>query len=192
MSIATKGGDKGQTSLIGGTRVLKSDLRVEAYGTIDELVAQMGFARAICEEQEVRDVIKAVQKELFLVSSVIATAPDAKRTPPVVTVEMIDALTAHVDRIEQMDGVIGDWSLPGEHAAAAALDVARTICRRGERCLVRLMESDDRAQLQSVVAYLNRLSDLLWLLERQMEVRAGINSRLRDEQQTASKWSRAW
>jgi cob(I)alamin adenosyltransferase len=180
VSIATKRGDKGQTGLIGSGRVSKSDLRVEAYGTIDELGAQMGFARAICEDQEVREVIKSIQKELFHVSSVIATVPDGKRTPPEVTVEMIDALTAHVDRIEQVDGIINDWSLPGEHAAAAALDVARTVCRRAERSLVRLMESDDRVPLQSVVAYINRLSDLLWLLGRLLEVRAGINSLLRD------------
>lgn len=183
MSIATKRGDRGQTSLIGGPRVSKSDQRVEAYGTIDELGAQMGFARAICEDEEVREIIKAIQKELFHVSSVIATVPNEKRTPPEVTVEMIDALTAQVNRIEQVDGIINDWSLPGEHTAAA-LDVARTTCRRAERSLVRLMESDDRVQLQPVEAYINRLSDLLWLLGRLLEVRAGINSRLRDGKKT--------
>jgi cob(I)alamin adenosyltransferase len=186
MSVATKRGDKGQTSLIGGGRVSKSDQRVEVYGTIDELGAQMGFARAICEDQEVRELIKSIQKELFLVNSVIATVPDSKRTLPEVTTEMIDVLTAQVNRIEQLDGIIGDWSLPGEYMAAAALDVARTICRRAERSLVRLMESDERVQLQAVEAYINRLSDLLWLLGRLLETRAGINSLLRNDEQAGN------
>jgi cob(I)alamin adenosyltransferase len=186
MSVATKRGDKGQTSLIGGGRVSKSDQRVEVYGTIDELGAQMGFVRAICEDQEVGELIKSIQKELFLVNSLIATVPDSKRTLPEVTTEMIDVLTAHVNRIEQLDGIISDWSLPGEHMAAAALDVARTICRRAERSLVRLMESDERVQLQAVEVYINRLSDLLWLLGRLLETRAGINSLLRNDEQAAN------
>ncbi len=192
MSVATKLGDTGQTDLIGGPRVAKSDQRVETYGTIDELGSHMGFARAICDDEEVREITEAIQKELFLVNSVVATVPDGKRTPPAVMQEMIDALTAHVDRIEQIEGIVGDWSVPGAHATAAAFDVARTICRRAERCLVKLMESDDREQLRAVVAYINRLSDLLWLLGRLLEVRAGISSRLRGPDQGGNKWSRAW
>lgn len=192
-SIATKTGDTGQTSLIGNERVPKSDLRVETYGTIDELGAQMGFARAICGDAEVNEITKEIQKELFTVNAVIATVPDGKRTPPEVSGAMIDNLTAHVNRIEKIDGIIGDWSLPGEHAAAAAFDVARTVCRRAERILVRLMETDKRPQLSNVLAYINRLSDLLWLLGRVLEVRAGITSRLREETQTGgNNWTKAW
>ena len=192
-SIATKSGDTGQTSLIGGARVPKSDLRVETYGTIDELGAQMGFARSISNDAEVNEITKEIQKELFAVNAVIATVPDGMRTPPEVTVEMIDRLTDQVNRIEKMDGIVGDWSLPGDHAAGAAFDVARTVCRRGERLLVRLMETDDRPQLLNVVTYINRLSDLLWLLGRILEVRAGVNSRLRDETEVSgNKWSQAW
>jgi cob(I)alamin adenosyltransferase len=192
MSVATKLGDTGQTDLIGGPRVAKSDQRVETYGTIDELVSQIGFARAICDDAEVREITEAIQKELFLVNSVVATVPDGKRTPPEVKQELIDALTAHVDRIEQIEGIVGDWSVPGQHAAAAAYDVARTVCRRAERCLLKLMETDERPQLPAVVAYLNRLSDLLWLLGRLLEVRAGISSRLRSPEQGGNKWTRAW
>jgi cob(I)alamin adenosyltransferase len=192
MSIATKTGDKGQTSLIGGARVSKSDLRVETYGSIDELGAHMGFARSICDDAEVAEIIKAIQKELFLVSSVIATMPGGRREPPEVTAEMIDALTTHVERIEKMEGIIGDWTLAGEHRAAAALDIARTVCRRAERSLVRLTESDQRPQLHNAVTYVNRLSDLLWLLGRLLEVRAGVNSRLRDEAHPGNNWTRAW
>lgn len=192
-SIATKSGDRGQTSLIGNVRVPKSDLRVETYGTLDELGAQMGFARSISSDAEVNDITKAIQKELFTVNAVIATVPDGTRTPPEVSSEMIDRLTAEVDRIEKLPGIVGDWTLPGEHAAAAAFDVARTVCRRAERILVRLMETDDRPQLVNVVAYVNRLSDLLWLLSRVLETRAGINSRLRDETEVAgNKFSKAW
>ena len=192
-SIATKSGDRGQTSLIGNVRVPKSDLRVETYGTLDELGAQMGFARSISSDAEVNDITKAIQKELFTVNAVIATVPDGTRTPPEVSSEMIDRLTAEVDRIEKLPGIVGDWTLPGEHAAAAAFDVARTVCRRAERILVRLMETDARPQLVNVVAYVNRLSDLLWLLSRVLETRAGINSRLRDETEVAgNKFSKAW
>lgn len=192
-SIATKRGDAGQTSLIGGARVPKSDLRVEAYGTLDEVGAQMAFARSICEDAEVNELAKEIQKELFLVNSVIATVPDGKRTTPEVSPAMIDRLTDEVNRIEAMPGIIGDWSLPGDHRAGAAFDVARTICRRGERILVRLMEIDDRPQLTNVVAYVNRLSDLLWLMGRILEVRAGVDSRLRDETHVeGNKWSKAW
>lgn len=192
-SIATKSGDTGQTSLIGGARVPKSDLRVETYGTIDELGAQMGFARSISNDAEVNGITKEIQKELFAVNAAIATVPDGVRTPPEVSLEMINRLTEEVNRIEQMDGIVGDWSLPGDHAAGAAFDVARTVCRRAERLLVRLMETDDRPQLLNVVAYINRLSDLLWLLGRILEVRAGVNSRLRDETEVGgNKWSQAW
>ncbi len=192
-SIATKRGDAGQTSLIGGARVLKSDQRVEAYGTLDELGAQIAFARSISDDAEINRLAKEIQKELFTVNAVIATVPDGKRTPPEVTNEMIDRLTNEVNRIEALPGIVGDWSLPGDHSAGAAFDVARTICRRGERVLVRLMETDDRTQLMNVVAYVNRLSDLLWLMGRILEVRAGIDSRLRDETHVeGNKWSKAW
>lgn len=192
-SISTKGGDKGQTSLIGGLRVPKSDLRVEAYGTLDELGAQIAFARSICDDEEVNELAKEIQKELFTVNSVIATVPDGKRTPPEVSDALIERLTAEVARIEKMDGIVGDWSLPGDHRGGAAFDVARTVCRRGERILVQLMETDKRPQLENVVTYVNRLSDLLWLMGRILEVRAGIDSRMRDETGVAgNKWSKAW
>ena len=192
-SIATKGGDKGQTSLIGGVRVPKSDLRVEAYGTLDELGAELAFARSICGDAEVNELAKEIQKELFLVNSVIATVPDGRRQPPEVSQEMIDRLTSEVSRIESMDDIVGDWSLPGDQPAAAAFDIARTVCRRGERVLVHLSETDDRPQLANVITYINRLSDLIWLLGRLLEVRAGIDSRLRDDTNVeGNNWTRAW
>jgi cob(I)alamin adenosyltransferase len=191
MSIATKAGDKGHTGLIGGARVAKSDPRVEAYGTIDELTAALGFARAICGDDEVGALTKQIQRELFAVSGAVANPNSVQKEPPYVTDAMIEALTAHVNRIETTEGILSDWSLPGEHAPAAAYDVARTICRRAERCVVRLAESGADIPAQAI-AYLNRLSDLLWLFSRLLELRAGITSRLRDDDHEGPRWSRAW
>ena len=191
MSIATKGGDRGQTALIGGRRVSKANLRVEAYGTIDELGAQMGFARSICDDQEVHDLTKEIQRELFVISGSIANPEAVKKEPPDVTAEMVERLTTEVHRIEAMEGILSDWSLPGDHVAAAAYDVARTICRRAERSIVRLAEAGEETSAETL-SYINRLSDLLWLMGRLLEMRAGVDSSLRDEKHDGPRWSRAW
>lgn len=99
MSIATKRGDGGKTSLAGGTRVSKGHLRVEPYGTIDELNSAMGFARSICADPEVRESVKAIQRELFRAGSAVATAPDSRKKLPPITPDMLEALTAQVHRI---------------------------------------------------------------------------------------------
>src|ERR687889_416573 len=188
MSIATKHGDKGDTGLIGGARVSKADVRVEAYGTVDELGASMGFARSICEDAEARELTKSIQRELFTVAGAIASPAGGQESATTyVTPEMVEALTAHVTRIESTEGILSDFSLPGEHAAAAAYDVARTICRRAERCIVRLTEAGEETGEQ-VVPYLNRLSDLLWLLGRLLELRAGVDARLRDGEHKGPSW----
>jgi cob(I)alamin adenosyltransferase len=191
MSIATKRGDSGQTNLPGGVRVTKSNKRVECYGTIDELISQMGFARAITGNHEVRDLVKEIQRELFKVGSAIGTAPGARKPAPDITQEMVDALEAHVHRIEALPGILGDWSLPGETADSAAMDVARTICRRAERLAVALSEAGE-LENSMILAYLNRLSDLLWLFGRQLELAAGVNAALRPADKPGNRWSRAW
>ncbi|HVF56810.1 MAG TPA: cob(I)yrinic acid a,c-diamide adenosyltransferase [Pyrinomonadaceae bacterium] len=192
MSIATKAGDTGKTGLIGGERVSKADARVEAYGTIDELTSVMGFARSICDDAEVRELTKGIQRELFVVSGSVANPASNEASPNMyVTPQMVEALSAHVRSIESTEGLLSDWSLPGEHAAAASYDVARTVCRRAERAVVRLAEQGG-AVGEHVVPYLNRLSDLLWLLGRLLELRAGINARLRDDEHEGPRWSRAW
>lgn len=192
MSIATKQGDGGATGLIGGVRVSKADLRVEAYGTIDELVSAMGFARAVCDDAEVKELTKTIQRELFTVAGSVANPASGEASPTTyVTPEMVEALTAHVSRLEQTEGMLSDWSLPGEYAASAAYDVARTVCRRAERSVVRLSEAGGEVN-EHVVPYLNRLSDLLWLLGRLLELRAGLTARLRDEEHEGPRWSRAW
>lgn len=191
MSIATKRGDGGQTGLAGAVRVSKGHLRVEAYGTIDELNTFMGLARVMTGDADVTALVKTLQRELFTVGSAVATAPTGSKKEPPVTSDMVDALTAHVHRIEATDGILADWSLPGEHPASAAFDVARTVCRRAERQVVRLIESGDPVNPQ-ILAYLNRLSDLLWLLGRLIEKRAGVNAALRDDKTPSARWSRAW
>ncbi len=194
MSISTTTGDKGRTALIGGERVSKADLRVEAYGTIDETGAAMGLARSLSDDAEINELAKSIQRELFAVSGSVAN-PNYENAPkPYVTTEMVEHLTAEVHRIEKMEGVLADWSLPGEIASSAAFDVARTVCRRAERAVIRLQEAGEAVD-QTAVTYLNRLSDLLWLFGRLIEFRAGVDSRLRnegDDQQAAKKWSRAW
>ena len=191
MSIVTKRGDSGQTDLIGKVRVSKSDARVDCYGTVDELVSQLGFARSICEDSEVSDLIQNIQRELFKLGSAIATAPGGKVAPPQITTEMIRGLDAHVERIEAMDGILGDWSLPGALPVTAALDVARTVCRRAERAAVRIAEHDPSFE-PSILTYLNRLSDLIWLFGRVLEIRAGVNGSLRPEGKRGKPWSRPW
>jgi cob(I)alamin adenosyltransferase len=191
MSIATKRGDGGQTGLAGGIRVSKTHPRVECYGTIDELISQMGFARSICQDAEVRERVKSIQQELYKVGSAIATPPESKKTPPEITAAMVDALEAEVHRIEAEPGVLGDWSLPGELPDAAALDVARTVCRRVERLAAALMEGGV-IQNPNILAYLNRLSDLLWLFGRLLEARQKVDSSLRPKDKPGARWSRAW
>ena len=191
MSIATKRGDGGQTGLAGGIRVSKTHPRVECYGAIDELISQMGFARSICQDAEVAEKVKAIQRELYKVGSAIATPPESKKTPPDITPAMVDELEAEVHRIEAEPGVLADWSLPGGTPDAAALDVARTVCRRAERLAVGLMEAGV-IQNPSILAYLNRLSDVLWLFGRLVEARRGVDSSLRTEGDRGPRWSRAW
>jgi cob(I)alamin adenosyltransferase len=192
MSITTKRGDGGQTSLAGGIRVSKGCLRVEAYGTLDELNSVLGIARSQCADPGLVDRTKLIQRELFRIGSGLATPPDSRKPQVPVTEEMVEGLTAQVQEIEAIEGLLSDWSLPGEHPAAAFYDHARTICRRAERCAVRLMESGEAVN-PNVLAYLNRLSDLLWLFARKLEVESGVTNSLREmNEKSGPKWSRAW
>ena len=191
MSIATKRGDGGQTGLAGGIRVSKSDLRVESYGSVDELNTFLGFARSICQNKEIAGWTEDIQRTLFRVGSALATPPESKKKPPVISTEDVDKLIELVHKIEATEGILADWSLPGAHTESAAYEVARTVCRRAERNVVRFIESGGIVQAE-VLAYLNRLSDVIWLFGRLIELNAGINTRLRDENKAGLKWSRAW
>ena len=191
-SISTTRGDAGETSLAGGVRVSKASVRVETYGTIDELNSSMGFARSVCEDVEIATLTKSIQQELFAIGSSLATPPDSSKPQITIDPKLVDRLTAEVHRIEAIEGILADWSIPGEHRAAAAYDVSRTICRRAERGLVRLQESGDIVQ-SSILAYVNRLSDLLWLIGRKLEHDAGVSGSLREATGKAgNRFSRAW
>ena len=155
MSIATKRGDRGQTGLAGGIRISKADLRVEAYGTVDELNTVLGFARSICKDEQIAQWTLEIQKTLFRVGSALATPPESKKTPPVITPEDVETLTQLVYQIEATEGILSDWSLPGAHPESAAYEMARTVCRRAERAAVRLQESGAEIQPEAL-AYLNR------------------------------------
>jgi cob(I)alamin adenosyltransferase len=192
MSIATKRGDGGQTGLAGGIRVSKSSLRVETYGTVDELNSILGMARSHCDDADLCERTKLIQRELFRIGSGLATPPESSKPQVPVTEEMVDGLTNQVHEIEAIEGLLSDWSLPGEHPTSAAYDLARTVCRRAERCVVRLIESGESIN-PNILAYINRLSDLLWLFARKIEVEAGVTNSLREMNSKAGpKWSRAW
>jgi len=191
MSIATKRGDGGQTGLAGGIRVSKADLRVESYGSVDELNSHLGFARSICQNKEIATWTEDIQKTLFRVGSALATPTESKKKAPEISNEDVDKLTDLVHKIEATEGILADWSLPGGHTESAAYEVARTVCRRAERTVVRFMENGGVVQAQ-ILAYLNRLSDVIWLFGRLIEHNAGVDSRLRDGSHTGPKFSRAW
>ena len=191
MSIATKLGDTGQTGLIGGTRVSKADLRVESYGTVDELNSALGLARSSCADQQVRDWTETIQRSLFRVGAALATPPADRKGPPVISTEDVAFASGIVDELESIEGILSDWSLPGARVDSAAFEVARTVCRRAERCAVRLHESGEDVAAD-VLAYMNRLSDVLWLFGRVLEHRAGVNASLRGQDASGRDWTRAW
>ena len=171
MKIYTKTGDKGQTSLYGGTRISKASSRVEAYGTIDELNAFIGVAKSQIENNECLEQLKKIQFDLFTVGSESATPLDKlmlangkPRLPLVISDKEIEELEIWMDKMESQLEPLQYFILPGGGKAATALHVARTICRRAERALVFLNETEElRPEL---VKYLNRLSDYLFVLGR--------------------------
>ena len=174
MSIATKTGDRGETSLMYGRRVAKSDPRVDTYGVVDELNAALGVARITAGSGYVAEHLLAVQKELITVMGELATAPDdleryARDGYGLTTVTMVDGLTAIVDDLEKNKLVnYKGWAIPGSTMISATLDVARTTCRRAERRVAELSEQQPGLNPE-ILRYLNRLSDLCWLLARYAE-----------------------
>ncbi|HEV3158072.1 MAG TPA: cob(I)yrinic acid a,c-diamide adenosyltransferase [Candidatus Baltobacteraceae bacterium] len=190
-SISTRHGDGGVTRLGGGERISKGDIRVEAYGAIDELNTTIGLARTLCGDEEIRGIIRSIQRELFAVGSAISTKPESKKPIPVISKAMVEGLDTIVDRFEAEPGILRDWSIPGEFRGSAAFDVARAICRRAERAAVRYVTNGGEVQ-PTVLEYLNRLSDVLWLCARVIEARNGVDARLRDDEHPGPPWSRAW
>ena len=161
--------DKGDTSLLFGQRVSKSDLHCEAYGTIDEVISSLGIARNLVKQSKAKEVILKVQKELFTVNAELATKPgDHERLVGMcqpITSKMADELEGLIDEIESEIEIPKAFIIPGSNLASAALDVSRTIVRRAERRVVMLKEKGELRN-EAILQYLNRLADLLFVLAR--------------------------
>jgi cob(I)alamin adenosyltransferase len=179
MSIVTKKGDSGTTRLIYGETVSKANEQVEAYGGIDELNAFLGQARSVCDHQSTNDILEHIQRDSFIIGAELATPIEkVHQLKQRVDEQMTQFLDSRVDEIESMPGILDDWSLPGATAAGAALDVARVVARRVERQIARWgnLEPDLNPE---ILRYMNRLSDLLWLLGRRYEILHDTSSALR-------------
>jgi cob(I)alamin adenosyltransferase len=175
MSIVTKTGDAGTTALMFGRRVPKNHPRVEACGAVDELNAALGLARATAEHNFVRDNLTAIQKDLIVLMGELGVLPEdlpryVKDGYSLVTPAMTAKLDALVKEIESQNVTFKGWATPGATLQSAALDVARTVCRRAERHVCALKESGDSVNPE-IVIYLNRLGDLLWLFARWVETK---------------------
>jgi cob(I)alamin adenosyltransferase len=170
MSIITKTGDDGSTGLMYKRRVSKTDPRVAAYGTVDELNAALGLARASTAKTAEKETLLSIQRELVAIMGELATDP-ADRDKyladghPVITAEAVANLEILARQVEARLQPIRTWIMPGDNPHAAALDLARTVCRRAERGIWALGEGGQVVPLE-VGRYLNRLADLLWLMAR--------------------------
>lgn len=165
MKIYTKTGDKGQTSLIGGTRVPKSHLRIEAYGTLDELNSWIGLLRDQEIPQSLVELLMEIQERLFTLGSHLASDPGkSKKKIPAFDESDITKLEAAIDRMNEQLPELKNFILPGGHTLVSWCHIARCVCRRAERCAVAL--SDTGPDAEFVIRYLNRLSDFLFVLAR--------------------------
>lgn len=182
MKIYTKTGDKGQTSLIGGTRVPKNHIRIEAYGTVDELNSWIGLLRDtmtairkdtfyIYDENVIATLLE-VQDRLFTIGSILATDPEkCKMKLPELHAEDISKLEKEIDAIDSLVPPMKSFVLPGGHPIVSHCHIARCICRRAERCTIHLTEEFPVEEI--VIQYLNRLSDYLFMLSRKLSMDLG-------------------
>jgi cob(I)alamin adenosyltransferase len=173
MKIYTKTGDKGFTSLIGGTRVPKSSLRIECYGTVDELNSHIGLVRDQDVNASRRPLLKEIQDRLFTIGSALAADPEkSKMKLPDLLATDVTLLEDEMDRLNLDLPELRAFILPGGHSAVSQTHVARCVCRRAERLAIHLGEESFVADL--VVVYLNRLSDFLFVLSRAMAHELGV------------------
>ncbi len=176
MKIYTRRGDGGDTDLFGGPRVSKDDLRVEAYGAVDELNACLGACRAESRHDDLRGMLESLQSRLFDLGGGLATPSAAHRQKsgvPEPQPQDVAELEAQIDRLEKELEPLERFILPGGSKAAAAFHVARTVCRRAERRAVSLHREEPVSEAS--LRYLNRLSDLLFVMARVENQRAGVS-----------------
>jgi len=165
MKIYTKTGDKGQTSLIGGVRVPKHHIRIESYGTIDELNSHIGLVKDVYQETHAAGVLSEIQDRLFTIGSNLASAPEkARMKVPDLEEEDISLLEKEIDKMDKLLPPLTSFILPGGHPAVSHCHIARCVCRRAERLCVQLAEEDVVQEI--IIRYLNRLSDYLFMLCR--------------------------
>ena len=167
MKIYTKTGDTGKTSLIGGTKILKCDLRIEAYGTVDELNSYIGVVSDHCNDEPSKNILKEIQDRLFTIGSELACDPNktTKLHIPDLHESDIELLEKEMDKMDAELPPMKNFILPGGMPAVSFMHVARCVCRRAERCSVNLQEHDG-AVAPLIIKYLNRLSDYLFMLSR--------------------------
>ncbi|MEL6134503.1 MAG: cob(I)yrinic acid a,c-diamide adenosyltransferase [Bacteroidota bacterium] len=172
MKIYTKKGDEGKTSLLGGTRVFKSDLRIESYGTVDELNAVMGMLGDFPEVAFQLERIRAIQNHLFNIGSHLANDPEKSKfqLPPFDPIAAQD-LEESIDQMNQELPPLKNFILPGGHPASSAAHLGRTVCRRAERRIVAL--NQESPMDPAILMYLNRLSDWLFVLSRAVIYKVG-------------------
>jgi cob(I)alamin adenosyltransferase len=173
MTIYTRTGDRGETGLPDGSRTPKDAPRLEACGAIDELSALLGLARAEPLPPEIDRLVGGVQNALFTVGAELAAGDAARMSLPPIGARHVADLEAAIDRCEKADGSVFEFILPGGTRAAATLHLARAVCRRAERRVVALLRSGQLTAATQLVAYLNRLSDLLFVLARSVNAAAG-------------------
>lgn len=177
MKIYTKTGDKGETSLFGGERVSKDELRIEAYGTVDELNSVIGAARAFNGDGEIDEILGEIQDRLFVLGADLATPSDARNTTvPRISGKDIASVEKKIDEIETRLAPLKSFVLPGGSKPAALLHHARTICRRAERRVVSLRKKGETSE--ETLVYLNRLSDFLFVLARYANKTAKVTEAL--------------
>lgn len=173
--IYTRSGDDGTTGLLGALRVPKDDLRIESYGTVDELNAALGLARALGLDPDADDLTEQVQDELFALGSALADPDPAGPFHHVIGLERSARLERAIDAMETSLPSLRQFILPGGSPAAAQLHLARTICRRAERLVVHLARQPGGDVPHPLLIYLNRLSDFLFVLARAVNHRAGVS-----------------
>ncbi len=169
--IYTKTGDAGETGLFGGRRLSKSHLRIESYGTVDELNSYIGVVRDSLKDEHLRQILKDVQDRLFAVGANLASDPAKNLTPPDITQADIQVLESEIDSMEAQLPALKNFILPGGHPSVSFCHVARCVCRRAERLVVAL-NHDEKVE-PMVLQYLNRLSDYLFVLSRKIGHDAG-------------------
>ena len=181
--VYTKTGDKGTTSLVGGSRVPKTHIRLEAYGTVDELNSHLGWLHTYLQEESDRDFILSIQHKLFAIGSHLATDQEKMQLKPasIITPEHVESIEREIDKLDEQLPELCAFIIPGGSRGAAVCHVCRTICRRAERRILALSETCTISP--EVLDFVNRLSDYLFVLSRKINF---------DEQNNEIFWDNSW